>query len=226
MAGPPTTTETRAPARAGTAVRRAPFSENPTVGARGQRTRQRILDAALQVFGDEGYHSGSIDQIAKLAAAARGCPSTSTSPARRTCSGISRGRSTRQVSASTEALDPLTADLEGWAAMRAWVARYDEIHARYEPVFVALRERRGPRRGRRATPATRPSRGSTPGWWPTTLPSRQLDPVIRLLLECLNHTLGVAGVLRSADAGGVPARAGRDAITDVLHRTLFGARPA
>ena len=48
------------------------------------------------------------------------------------------GQVARQVSASTEALDPLTPDLEGWAALRAWVARYAEIHARYEPVFHAL----------------------------------------------------------------------------------------
>ena len=37
-------------------LRRAPFSDNPNVGARGQRTQQRILDAALQVFGEVGYH--------------------------------------------------------------------------------------------------------------------------------------------------------------------------
>ena len=69
--------------------------------------------------------------------AARASPSTSTSPARKTCSGSSPGRSPARSSASTEALDPLTADVDGWAALRAWVARYAEIHARYEPVFHA-----------------------------------------------------------------------------------------
>ena len=48
------------------------------------------------------------------------------------------GQVARQVSASTEALDPLTDDADGWSALRAWVARYAEIHARYEPVFHAL----------------------------------------------------------------------------------------
>ena len=42
------------------------------------------------------------------------------------------------MSASTEALDSLTPDAEGWAALRRWVARYAEIHTRYEPVFHAL----------------------------------------------------------------------------------------
>ena len=33
---------------------------------------------------------------------------------------------------------PLTADLQGWIAMRAWVSRYAAIHTRYEPVFHSL----------------------------------------------------------------------------------------
>ena len=48
-------------------VRRAPFSDNPRVGARGQRTQQRILDAALRAFGEQGYHGCSIERITSLA---------------------------------------------------------------------------------------------------------------------------------------------------------------
>jgi AcrR family transcriptional regulator len=56
----------------------------------------------------------------------------------------------------------------------------------------------------------------------TTLPDRQLDPVIKLLLECVNHALGVAGVLRSVAPDAYPRPRVEDAITDVLHRTFFG----
>ena len=52
-------------------ARRAPFSDNPRVGARGQRTQQRILDAALRAFGDHGYHACSIDRITTLARCSR-----------------------------------------------------------------------------------------------------------------------------------------------------------
>src|SRR6185295_17674790 len=52
-------------------MRRAPFSDNPRVGARGQRTQQRILDAALRVFGEDGYYQCSIDRIAKQAGCSR-----------------------------------------------------------------------------------------------------------------------------------------------------------
>ena len=144
-------------------VRRAPFSDNPRVGARGQRTQQRILDAALRAFGDEGYHGCSIDRITKLAR----CSRVSFYQYFASKEDVFRqlaGQVARQVSASTEALDPLTADVDGWAALRAWVARYAEIHARYEPVFHALRDRRRPRRRGPAARARRPSRGSTRGW--------------------------------------------------------------
>jgi AcrR family transcriptional regulator len=58
----------------------------------------------------------------------------------------------------------------------------------------------------------------------TTLPPRQLDPVIRLLLECLIHTLDVTGILRSVAPAAYPSERVEVAITDVLHRTLFGLR--
>ncbi|MGZ4691937.1 MAG: TetR/AcrR family transcriptional regulator [Acidimicrobiia bacterium] len=205
-------------------VRRAPFSDNPRVGARGQRTQQRILDAALRAFGEEGYHGCSIDRITRLAR----------------CSRVSfyqyfagkedvfrqlAGQVARQVSASTEALDPLTSDLQGWQAMRAWVARYAEIHARYEPVFhayetdevlAALALHTG-----EETIARIHARLAT-----TTLPPRQLNSVIRLLLECLNHTLDVRGILTSVAPDAYPAERFEVATTDVLHRTLFGVRAA
>ena len=118
-------------------VRRAPFSGNPQVGARGQRTQQRILDAALRAFGEEGYHGCSIDRITKLAR----CSRVSFYQYFASKDDVFRQLAeqvARQVTASTEMLDPLTPELEGWEAMRAWVGRYVEIYARYEPVFHAL----------------------------------------------------------------------------------------
>jgi len=223
MTDPPTTTELESSARAGTAVRRAPFSPNPTVGARGQVTRQRILDAALHVFGEVGYNRGSIDQIATRG----GCSRVSfyqyfaskDDLFRQLAFGVAR-----QVSASIEALDPLTPNCEGWSALRAWIARYDDIYARYEPVFLAYESDVDLAAFAASTGddvITRiHSRLAT-----TTIPSRQLDPVVRLLLECLNHALGVAGVLRSGTPGAYPSERIRDAMTDVVHRTLFGACP-
>jgi|RhiMetdeSRZDD1v2_1073273.scaffolds.fasta_scaffold95602_2 AcrR family transcriptional regulator len=212
----------RRPDGAVAVVRRAPFSDNPQVGARGQRTQQRILDAALRAFGEEGFHGCSIDRITKLAP----CSRVSFYQYFASKEGVFRHLAeqvARQLSASTEMLDPLTPDREGWAALRAWVGRYVEIYGRYEPVFHAYESddvlsAMAARTGEQSI-ARIHTRLVT-----TTLPPRQLDPVIRLLLSCLNHTLDVTGILRSVAPSAYPSERVEDAITDVLHRTLFGLR--
>jgi AcrR family transcriptional regulator len=212
----------RRPAAAVAVVRRAPFSDNPQVGARGQRTQQRIVDAALRAFGEEGYHACSIDRITKLAH----CSRVSFYQYFASKEDVFRylaGQVDRQLSASTEALDPLTNDVEGWAAMRAWVARYAETYGRYEPVFHAYEtdEVLAAVAGRTGDQTIGRLRAKL---MTTALPPRQLDPVIRLLLECLNHTLEVAGTLRSVVPAAYPSERVEDAVTDVLHRALFGVR--
>jgi AcrR family transcriptional regulator len=203
-------------------VRRAPFSDNPRVGARGQRTQQRILDAALRAFGEQGYHACSIDRITKLAQCSRVSFYQYFASKEEVFRHLA-GQVARQVSASTEALNPLTPDIGGWAAMRAWVARYAEIHARYEPVFnayqtdevlAALARDTG-----EETLARIGARLVT-----TTVPPRQLDPVIRLLLDCLNHTLEVRGILGFVAPDAYPTERVEVALTDVLHRALFGVQ--
>jgi AcrR family transcriptional regulator len=204
-------------------VRRAPFSDNPRVGSRGQRTQQRILDAALRAFGEVGYHGCSIDRIAKLARCSRVSFYQYFANKEEVFRQLA-GQVARQVSASTEALDPLTPDRHGWLALRAWVARYAEIHARYEPVFYAFEGddmlAAVARHSGEETVTRIRARLET-----TTLPARHLDPVIRLLLECLNHTLEVSGLLRSVAPDGYPSERVEIALTDVLHRTLYRLSP-
>src|SRR5580698_8704109 len=118
-------------------TRRAPFSDNPRVGARGQRTRQRILDAALQLFGDEGFHQSSIARITKQANCSRVSFYQYFSGKEDVFSSLA-GQVSRQISASTEAIDPLTPDAAGREGLRAWVGRYGDIHARYGPIFRAF----------------------------------------------------------------------------------------
>ncbi len=204
-------------------ARRAPFSDNPRLGVRGLRTRQRILDAALQAFAEGGFHGCSVERIAKLAR----CSRVSLYQYFENKDDVFRalaGQVARQVSASTEALDPLTADEAGWTALRTWVARYAETHSRYEPVFHALESddelaavawRTG-----QATIDRIHARAAT-----TTLSARQVDPVIRLLLECLNHALDIGGILRSVSPDACPRPRIEIAFTDVMHRTLFGLHP-
>jgi AcrR family transcriptional regulator len=118
-------------------LRRAPFSDNPRVGARGQRTRQRILDAALQLFGEEGFHQCSIGRISEQASCSR-VSFYQYFSGKEDVFGSLAGQVARQISASTEAIDPLTPEGDGWDGLRAWVGRYADIHERYGPIFQAL----------------------------------------------------------------------------------------
>lgn len=206
------------------AVRRAPFATNPQVGARGQRTQQRILEAALQVFGEEGYYRCSIDRIAERAGCSRASFYQYFSGKEDVFQHLT-GQVARQLGASSEALDLLRPDMAGWTAIRAWVARHAEIYRRYEPAFrgyPAAAESdetvaTGSARWQQRNVARIHSRLVT-----TTLPPRQLDPVITLLLGCMTRTDDMAGILRSTTPDSYPEDRLVDALTDVIHRSLFG----
>lgn len=205
-------------------VRRAPFSDNPRVGARGQRTQQRIVDAALRLFGEEGYHRCGVARITELA----GCSRASFYQYFSGKEDVFRhlaGLVARQLSASTEALGLVTPDAEGWRALRAWVARYGEVYERYEPVFQvfqAAAESDASVAGGSARTAERHAPAFRSRLAATTLPPRHLDPVIALLLACLPRTLDTAAILRSAAPTAHPPERVQDALADVVHRTLFG----
>jgi AcrR family transcriptional regulator len=212
----------------GSVARRAPFSDNPLVGARGQRTQQRILDAALQVFGEEGYHQSGIDRITKVAGCSRASFYQYFSGKEDLFSHLA-GQVARQLNASIEALGPLTTDAEGWATIRAFVTRYAEIYDRYESVFQAFQTvaeidqvfgAPSARVGERNVVGFR-SRLAT-----TTLPPRHLDPLIALLLECLPRTFADARIVRLASPDAYPDDVLADILTDIIHRTLFGLRAA
>ena len=205
-------------------ARRAPFSDNPRVGARGQRTRQRILDAALQLFGDEGFHQCSIARISERADCSRVSFYQYFSGKEDVFSSLA-GQVSRQISASTEAIDPLTPDAEGWDGLRAWVGRYGDIHTRYGPIFralpAALEEddglHTGAERLRDQSVARIRSKLST-----CDLPPRQLDPLIALLISCLARTLDDAASLRAVAPVDYSRERVEVAFTDLMHRSLFG----
>ena len=195
---------------------------------RGQRTQQRILDAALEVFGDVGYHQCNIDSITQVA----GCSRVSFYQYFSSKEDVFRhlaGQVARQLRASTERLDPITPDADGWSALRAWVARYAEIYERYEPVFHAFpaaAESDSSLAVDSVRTATRYAAGLRARVVATTLRPRDLEPVLNLLHGSLSRTLGDVSVLRAAIGDALPLPVVLDAYTDVVHRTLFGMESA
>jgi AcrR family transcriptional regulator len=207
-------------------TRRAPFSDNPRVGARGQRTRQRILDAALQLFGEEGFHQCSIARISDLASCSRVSFYQYFSGKEDVFSSLA-GQVARQISASTEAIDPLTPDGGGWDGLRAWVGRYGDIHARYGPIFQGLpstfdddEELTSAVHLNDQSVSRIRSKLST-----SDLAPRQLDSLIALLLACLTRTLDDAASLRAAAPEAYPRERVEVAFTNVMYRSLFGSDP-
>jgi AcrR family transcriptional regulator len=133
----------------------------------------------------------------------------------------------RALLESTDGLSPLSPDAQGWAELRRWVARYSRIHDRYAPVL-------------RATTAAVDDEGE-PHALPRALGERMVtelrsratgeilvelsEPVIQLVLESLPRAFDDAATIRGADADAVSTGRLCDAVTDVLHRTLFGHLP-
>lgn len=206
------------------AVRRAPFADSPNLGPRGQRTRQRIVDASLRIFAEYGYHQCSIDRITTSA----GCSRVSFYQYFSDKEDLFRhlaGQVARQLSASIEALTPLSPDAEGWDALRAWVGRYSDIYSRYSAVFHAFPAAaesdevvagRSVQVGRHHVEQFRSSLTTA------ELPPRRLDPVITLLMESLPLTHDAAEALGSVAPDAFPLGRLQDAFTDVAHRALFG----
>jgi AcrR family transcriptional regulator len=211
-------------------LRRAPFSDNPRVGARGQRAHQRILQAALQVFGEEGYHRCGVIRIADVAGCSRAAFYQYFSSKEDVFRHLA-GQVAHQLMDSAEALGPITPDVAGWQTLRAWVAHHGEVYDRYEPVFdahqAAAESDRAVARGS-ARIADRTVAGVRAKLTTSLLPSRQLDEAIAILLECMTRTRGVAEIVGPALAqvpGGTsayPRSRLDDAITDIVHRTLVG----
>lgn len=206
-------------------LRRAPFSENPRVGRRGLRSQKRILDAALEVFDEVGYHQAGVIRITEIAGCSRAAFYQYFSSKEDVFRHLA-GDVAHQLMASTEALSEITADAAGWKTLRGWIDQHAEIYARYEPIFqafqaaVASDEAVASGAARIAVRQSAAFRAKVPT---STLPPRHIDAVIDLLLNSITRTHRVCDVLRVAvPSGGLPTDRVYTALTDVLHRTLFG----
>jgi AcrR family transcriptional regulator len=212
----------------GTVLRRAPFSDNPTVGVRGQRAQQRILEAALQVFGELGYHQTGINRITEVA----GCSRASFYQYFSDKEDVFRhlaGQVARQLSASTEALDAITPDAAGWETLHAAIGRHLGIYHRYEPVFQvfqAAAESDELVASGSARVSVRQVGNLQAKLTTTAIPHRSLASVLDLSLNMLSRSPRQVALLRSA----LPATALTSddllvPLTDLFHRTLFEVDP-
>lgn len=205
-------------------ARRAPYSDNPTVGARGLRTQQRILDAALEVFGEYGYDRSTFDRIASRA----GCSRVSIYQYFAGKDDLFRrlaGQVVRQVRAATEALDPVTPDKAGVEALHRWISRCAAVHEKYEPVFRAFN-------AAAATDAALVEGAEAASdrhlgvflarVSEISLPPRQFEPMVMLLLRGLDGALDIVALLRATSPGSYDDVRLERGMAEAAHRVLFG----
>jgi AcrR family transcriptional regulator len=208
-------------------ARRTPYADSPAVGPRGLRTHQRVLDAAIEAFGESGYDRTTLDRIAELA----GCSRVTVYQYVSGKDDLFRRLASQaavQMWAAFEALEDVTPDAGGHASLLACIRRLADIEERYEPIiraFEAAAESDLSLAGGAASITRRAVGVLESRIVATDVPLRLLDPTVELLNTGVVGALSRMSILRSA----APDSYGRErvdlALADVVHRGLFGPLP-
>ncbi len=210
-------------------TRRGPFATNPSVGARGQQAQLRILDAALELFGELGYHECAVQRITERS----GCSRASFYQYFSSKEDLFRhlaGRVAGELRASSDALGPVRNDASGVAELQAWFDRYSAIYDASRAVFLTFQTAAasdemvvsGSERvqGRTFDVIRSKIDGSA-------LDAAHLDAITHLLYESAsraNYTGELIEPVWPELVGERRARLNR-ALAEVFHRVLFGIDP-
>jgi AcrR family transcriptional regulator len=207
-------------------TRRPAFPSSPIVGPRGQRTRQKLLDAAREAFAEDGVYDTGIESIVRRAGVSRvafyqyfsGKPEIFQAVAREVLD---------ELCATTESLAPATADGDGRARMHAWVCGLREVYVEGVGVFRAAYTASAPKQltselqAESLAAMVRSTRTffSQADWRPVG------TDVVTILIDTVIRTLRYSHLLQGAAAEAYPNARIDDALTDALHRSLFGRVP-
>lgn len=120
-------------------VRRQPFGDNPSVGARGASTQRTILAAAVGVFAEHGFHDTRVELITEAAGCSRPSFYQYFSSKEDVFWRLARHLA-RELRDVVDRLDELTPDLDGVASLETWLGELVDLYQAYQPVFVSFRE--------------------------------------------------------------------------------------
>jgi AcrR family transcriptional regulator len=131
------------PPAAAKGARRSTRPGAPTEGrelrARGQRTVNKLLEAGIDVFGRKGYHAARVDDIVKVAKTSHGTFYLYFSNKEDLFRALTRDVA-EAMGALIDSLGALTPDAHGHAELRAWLAKFADLHRHYGPVIRAWTE--------------------------------------------------------------------------------------
>jgi AcrR family transcriptional regulator len=108
---------------------------NATVGRRGLHTRDRIIECAAEVFLQNGFHSTSIDAIAKAAGASRATVYQYFADKDDIFAELARD-AVRAVLEHGEGLGPLGPTADGLANLEAWLHNWADVYDAHAAVFA------------------------------------------------------------------------------------------
>jgi AcrR family transcriptional regulator len=118
-------------------VRRSPFGSNPLVGERGTDTQRRILEAALDVFGEVGFSEARVELITEKAGCSRPAFYQYFSSKDDVFWALAR-RLGKEMVAVGDRLERVTPDADGLARLRTWIGEFMDLHEAYAPVFAGF----------------------------------------------------------------------------------------
>jgi AcrR family transcriptional regulator len=117
-------------------VRRPPFGSNPAVGERGSDTRQRVLDAAMDVFGRVPYPEARVEQLTELAGCSRPAFYQYFS-SKDDVFWTLAGRLGAEMVELADRLGTVTPDEDGLSTLTTWMGEFMALHEAWAPVFRA-----------------------------------------------------------------------------------------
>jgi AcrR family transcriptional regulator len=206
------------------AVGGAPARER-TLRPQGRETLRRLLEAAIVVFDERGYHAARVDDIVRVANTSHGTFYLYFSSKEDLFTALLSDVN-RAMQVLSESLPPIDATRDGYHALRQWLGRFYELYDHYHPVI-------------RAYMATEPTlgvdrasigAGALSGFLRTIVQRvEEVDPptvpdaeTAALVMVAMIERLGFYAVnqLRPLDRDVM-----LDTVATILHRGLFGAIP-
>jgi AcrR family transcriptional regulator len=118
-------------------VRRPPFGSNPQVGERGSDTQRRILEAALDAFGEVGFAEARVELITEKAGCSRPAFYQYFS-SKDDVFWTLAGQLGKEMVALAKRLGRVTPDPAGVAHLTDWIGQFMALHEAWAPVFASF----------------------------------------------------------------------------------------
>jgi AcrR family transcriptional regulator len=118
-------------------LRRPPFGANPAVGERGTDTQRRIMEAAIEVFAEVGFHDAKVELITKRAGCSRPAFYQYFSSKDDVFWKLA-GRLGHDMVDLGGQLGTVTPDEKGVKDLATWLDAFADLYDQYAPVFSAF----------------------------------------------------------------------------------------